>query len=175
MKGTTAGTAPTTVFREMRAEDVPAACALVEQFDVGLVDEARQVFLTDLAHPGQWPGQRYRMVAESEGALIGTMGYGRGAFPTPDVLWTDYLFVDRESRRNGVASGIYRALEHVIRATGCRKVYLDVGTVYKQPDAVAFHSRHGYRIEGILQDYWASGDDLVVMAKSLIKESDHED
>lgn len=159
----------------MRPEDVTAACALVEQFDPGLVDEAREVFRRDLAHPGQWPGERYRLVAENDGALIGTMGYGRGAFPAPDVLWTDYLFVDRAHRRRGVASGIYLALEQVIRSTGCRKVYLDVGTVHKQPDAVAFHSRHGYRIEGILQDYWAPGDDLVVMAKSLLEGTEHED
>jgi GNAT superfamily N-acetyltransferase len=155
------------LLRELGPEDVPAACRLVEQFDPMLVEEARETFHADLSNPQQWPGERYRLVAECAGQVVGTMGYGRGAFPSPGVLWTDWLVVDVRWRRRGVASRIYRTLESVMRDACCRKACLDVGTVYKQPDAVAFHCRHGYRIEGILQDYWSPGDDLVIMAKSL--------
>jgi GNAT superfamily N-acetyltransferase len=151
----------------MTPADLPGACELVRQFDRSLVEEAHQCFLDDLAHPAEWPTRRYRLVARFRGSVVGTMGYGPGAFVNPGVLWTDWLVVDEAWRRRGLASMIYQQLEVQLRNVGCRRVFLDVGTVFKQPDAIAFHSRHGYRIEGILQDYWDRGDDLVVMAKTL--------
>lgn len=159
---------PEPAIRRMTAADLPRVCQIVGEFDPALVSEARGVFLADLERDDEWPRRRCRLVAECGENVVGTMGYGVGALPSDGVMWTDWLMVSRAARRGGVATALYLALEDLLRETGCEKVYLDVGTVYKQPDAIAFHARHGYRIEGILQDYWGAGEDLVVMAKRLV-------
>ena len=156
-------------LRRMVPTDLPAAAALVECFDRTLTAEAAEVFRSDFDRADEWPEHRYRMVAEQGGNIVGTMGYGPGGIPGPGVRWTDWLIVAPDWRRRGIASLIYLELEAVLQSAGCRKVFLDVGTVYKQPDAIAFHARHGYRIEGILQDYWGPDDDLVIMAKPLLR------
>lgn len=154
-------------FRAMRVGDLAAACELVRQFDPLLVDLAEEDFRYDLEHPAEWPEIRYRLVGEDGGKILCTMGYGPGGFPSDGIRWTNYLMVDQEHRREGLGSAIYQELEVILRQINCRKVYLDVGTIFKQPDAIAFHSSHGYRIEGILYDYWDAGEDLVIMAKEL--------
>ena len=151
----------------MNVADIEAACELVRQFDPAIVDLAAEEFRNDLQHPAEWPKIRYRLVGERAGKILVTMGYGPGGIPSDGIRWTNWLMVHEEHRREGIASAIYRELEAMLRSINVRKVYLDVGAVYKQPDAIAFHTRHGYRIEGILYDYWPDGDDLVIMAKQL--------
>lgn len=155
-------------LRRMGSQDVDAALELVEKFDPVLVEEAKTCFTNDIANPHTWPLERYRLVALAADRVVGTMGYGRGPWPSPGIYWTDWLVVEPAWRRRGVASMIYRELERIMRHADCRKVYLDVGTLSEQIDALAFHLRHGYGIEGMLADYWSDGQDLVVMAKELI-------
>jgi GNAT superfamily N-acetyltransferase len=156
------------LLRPMRIDDLVGACELVRQFDPALVELAQAAFQDDLGLPVEWPERRYRLIAEHAGQIVGTMGYGPGAMPSDGIMWTNWLMISDQRRRTGVGSAIYTELESILQKVGCRKVYLDVGTVFKQPDAIAFHTRHGYRIEGILYDYWGSGDDLVIMSKELL-------
>lgn len=153
--------------RWMAERDVDAALGIVEEFDAGLVDEARHTFINDLRQRNEWPVRRSRLVALAGSDIVGTMGYGPGPLPSEGVYWTDWLMVRTDSRRLGIASRLYMKIEESLRSHGCRKVYLDVGTLWKQPAAVAFHSVHGYGIEGVLRDYWGTGEDLIVMAKEL--------
>lgn len=155
------------LLRPMRIDDLADACELVRQFDPALVALAEADFRNDLEFPAEWPEHRYRLIAEDAGQIVGTMGYGCGAMPSDGIMWTNWLMISPAHRRTGIGSAIYTKLEAILQQVGCRKVYLDVGTVFKQPDAIAFHSRHGYRIEGILYDYWGAGEDLVIMAKEL--------
>ena len=95
------------------------------------------------------------------------MGYGPGAWPAKGVYWTDWLMVHPDFRRAGVGSALSLALEQQIRMLKGRLICLDVGSVWKQADAVAFHVRHGYEVKGIVPDYWGDSDDLVIMSKRL--------
>lgn len=157
--------------RQMRRDDIEAAIEVVAEFDPHLNDEARSLFTQDLEQHNEWPESRLRLVAvDTSDRVVGTMGYGVGPLPTQSVRWTDWLMVSRSARRTGVGRALYAEIERNLVAIGCQRVYLDVGTVWKQPDAIAFHESCGYSIVATLTDYWAPTDDLVIMMKTLREE-----
>lgn len=81
------------------------------------------------------------LVAEHDERLVGAVAIGwdgvRG--------WVYHLAVDPAARRRGIGSALMRAAEERLRARGCPKINLQVGT--DNQAVVRFYERLGYAIE----------------------------
>lgn len=151
-------------IRQFTKADMPAVLLLVAQIASGedLSESAGQQFANELDEPN-YEGARF--VAALGDRVIGTMGCAAGLIPSKHVLWADWLIVDSEYRRYGVASLLYVEIEKYALEHGKS---LDIGNIDRERAAYRFHLRNGFQIVGQLPDYWGDFEHLNIMAKSLI-------
>ncbi|MBS9432657.1 GNAT family N-acetyltransferase [Photorhabdus hainanensis] len=155
------------LIRRFNISDMEAILKLIAQ--IGSEDDLTQPasiqFIRELENPHQ---EEIRFVATEGEVVIGTMGCSLGAIPSKYVLWADWLVVDQNYRRYGVASLLYREIEAF--ALSLRKKYLclDIGNIDKERAAYLFHLRNGFQIVGQIPDYWGKSEHLNIMAKYLI-------
>jgi ribosomal protein S18 acetylase RimI-like enzyme len=62
--------------------------------------------------------------------------------------WVNYLAVDPESRRHGLARSMMAAVEERLRRLGCAKINLQIRTDNR--DAIAFYQRIGFGEDAVL-------------------------
>ena len=117
--------------------------------------------LTDTAHEG------IRFVAIVDGVVVGTMGCALGPIPSKQVLWADWLIVDSNYRRDGIASLLYSKIENYAFERGKRYLCLDIGNIDRERAAYQFHLANGFQIVGQLPDYWGDCEHLNIMAQFL--------
>ncbi|MEX3016974.1 GNAT family N-acetyltransferase [Gymnodinialimonas hymeniacidonis] len=85
-----------------------------------------------------------------------------------DAVWNmKALAVSPALHRSGVGQGLVRATEDAVREMGGRLLVVDTSSDVAQIPAVAFYQSVGYRIEGVVRDFWAEGEDRISLAKRL--------
>lgn len=157
---------PKIYVRKMTCSDIEAILELILQFEAGstLVDDAKVQLRQELNSASK---KSVRFVACVGGKIVGTMGGGDGAFPSRRAFWADWLVVDIEFRRMGVASLLYKTLETYVRGHGVEYICLDVGNIDSERAAYLFHCRNGFHMFGQLPDYWSDFEHLSLMVKRL--------
>ena len=153
-------------IRHFNESDMPALLNLVAQITSleDLTKSARIQFsseLTSTDHEG------VRFVAIVDGIVVGTMGCTLGPIPSTQALWADWLIVDENYRRHGIASMLYLKIEKYALECGKRYLCLDIGNIDKERAAYQFHLGNGFQIVAQLPDYWGDYEHLNIMAKSL--------
>ncbi|MNC27112.1 Acetyltransferase (GNAT) family protein [compost metagenome] len=153
-------------IRPFNEFDMPAILNLVAQIASleDLTRSARIQFtseLTDTTHEG------IRFVAIVDGLVVGTMGCALGPIPSRQALWADWLIVDSDYRRDGIASLLYSKIESYAFERGKRYLCLDIGNIDKERAAYKFHLSNGFQVVGQLPDYWGDCEHLNIMAKFL--------
>lgn len=155
-----------TQIRRLTAADMKKVLTLVSQISpaTDLVESARSQFQLELDQPHP---DAIRLVAVVDHVVVGTLGCGAGPFPSRRVLWMDWLVVDRDYRRCGIASLLYEEIE--THAVGLRKNHLclDLGNIDKERAAYEFHHGNGFQVVGIIPDYWSEYEHLNIMVKRL--------
>ncbi len=68
-------------------------------------------------------------------------------------------------RGKGVARALLREAESLVRSRGARLMVLQVGTV--NVPAMNLYVHHGFRIEGMIGDYYGPGRDAFFMSREL--------
>jgi ribosomal-protein-alanine N-acetyltransferase len=107
------------------------------------------------------------IVAEAPGA--GVAGFILADADPPDG-YIITLDVALGSRRLGLGSILYTAIEQKLLASGVRQIELETAT--DNTAGVAFWTRHGYRSDGILRDYYLDRVDAFHMRKTLATATD---
>lgn len=102
------------------------------------------------------------IVAEATGA--GVPGFILADADPPDG-YIITLDVALGSRRLGLGSILYTAIEQNLLAGGVRHIELETAT--DNTAGVAFWTRHGYRSDGVLRGYYLDRVDAFHMRKSL--------
>ncbi|MEJ8867554.1 GNAT family N-acetyltransferase [Pseudomonas jessenii] len=153
-------------IRPFNESDIPEMLNLVDQI-VSLEDLTKSACiqfaseLTDTTHEG------IRFVAIADGIVVGTMGCALGPIPSKQALWADWLIVDSDYRRDGIASLLYSKIESYAFECGKRYLCLDIGNIDKERAAYQFHLSNGFQVVGQLPDYWGDCEHLNIMAKFL--------
>ncbi|MCW8276873.1 GNAT family N-acetyltransferase [Pseudomonas sp. PCH199] len=153
-------------IRHFNESDIPALLDLVAQIasSEDLTESAHIQFSNELAnhdHEGS------RFVATVDGIIVGTLGCAPGPIPSTQALWADWLIVDRDYRRYGIATLLYSLIEKYALERGKRYLCLDIGNIDQERAAYLFHLRNGFQIVGQLPDYWGDHEHLNIMAKYL--------
>lgn len=103
----------------------------------------------------------YPLVFENNKKIVGTM-----------ILFYDGLnakilsiAVHPSSRRLGIGKRLIQEAENIARNLGVQKVTLEVST--KNAVAINLYTSFGYRFEGVIENYYAWGDDAYFMSKNF--------
>jgi ribosomal-protein-alanine N-acetyltransferase len=101
------------------------------------------------------------LVAESDGAVVGYAAIAVAG----DVADLTRIVVAASQRRVGVASALLASLHDAAAQAGAERMILEVAE--SNLDARAFYAAHGYAELSRRRDYYASGDDALVLGRAL--------
>ncbi len=150
------------MVRALTPEDIEAAAAIVAQHRPSDAGYARAAFTREVAGEGR----SRHFVAEEQGRVVGVSGWMQEGPQAHDTYWLGWTYVAEEARRRGVGSALLAHVLAEVRARGGRKLYLDTGA-HGYEAAVAFYLRHGFQEEARLPDYYAEGEDALLLARRV--------
>jgi predicted N-acetyltransferase YhbS len=149
----------------MLAADKPAVMDILihtPEFKTHEVPVAEEVIDAYLKDPGS-SGYTI-LVAEDGDKVTGYICYG----PTPCTVGTwDFYWeaVRHELKGKGIGSALSRAAEEAVRQAGGRLIMIETSSIPLYENTRRFHLRRGYRIVATIPDFYAPGDDKVIMAR----------
>jgi D-alanine-D-alanine ligase len=152
---------------EVRPEDREAVRAILESTGFFYPEEigvAVELVEERLAR-GESSGYHFDF-AEVEGAVAGYTCFGpiactRASF---DLYW---IGVHQARRRAGLGRQLLSRAEEQIRRLGGQRVYVETSSRALYEPTRRFYLACGYRIEAILEDFYAPGDGKVIFLKKL--------
>jgi GNAT superfamily N-acetyltransferase len=74
--------------------------------------------------------------------------------------WGWLLVMDKGLRHRGVGSWFFRDTVKKLRRMGFRKLYAECSA--KDKDAIDWHLKVGYRMQGVLHDWFGRGHDAII-------------
>lgn len=113
------------------------------------------------------PAGGYHFVfADRTGQTCGYACYGpiAGTAASFDLYW---IAVEASCRGGGLGKMLLAEAERLIRAAGGRRVYAETSNREQYTPTRAFYEHCGYRLEAILADFYAPGDDKAIYVKVL--------
>lgn len=108
----------------------------------------------------------YTLVAEDDSAIAGYISYG----PTPltegawDLYW---LTVAQGKQRQGIGSALIKAAEGEIRKAKGRLALIETSSTAAYEKTRRFHIGCGYKVVARIPDFYAPGDDKMILQKRL--------
>jgi len=129
--------------------------------DVAVAEEVIDSYLHDIKGSGY-----HALVAESDATVVGYICYG----PTPltDGTWDMYWqAVAREKRGQGIGGALMKSAEMAIRQAQGRLAIIETSATPAYENTVRFHLGQGYEIIARIPDFYAPGDDKLILQKRL--------
>ncbi len=152
---------------EVTPADREAVRAIVEStgfFNPGEVAVAVELVDERLA---KGPASGYHFVfAERERRVGGYACYGHiaGTAASFDLYW---IAVDASCRRGGLGKRLLTEAERLIGEAGGKRIYVETSTRDQYHPTRAFYERCEYRLEVVLQDFYAPGDGKAIYVKAI--------
>ena len=153
--------------RPLTYEDKPSTVKILcntpefKPSEVAVAEEVIDSYLKDPCGSGY-----HILVAENESTVAGYICYG----PTPltegtwDLYW---MAVAQEKRGQGIGSMLMECAEReIIKAKG-RLVIIETSSTPAYETTRRFHIGHGYEIVARISDFYAPGDNKLILLKPL--------
>ncbi len=108
----------------------------------------------------------YFIMAEHYGRLVGYACYGpiAGSANSFDLYW---IAVHPDFQRRGMGRRLVKETERLIHKAGGRRVYVDTSQRAEYTSTRIFYETCGYRLEAMLEDFYAPGDGKAIYCKVL--------
>jgi ribosomal protein S18 acetylase RimI-like enzyme len=106
------------------------------------------------------------LVAEDNSAVVGYICYG----PTPltegawDIYW---IAVSAEKQGRGIGGALMAHAEDKIRGAQGRLILIETSSKPEYEKTRRFHLSHAYEVVGRIPDFYAPGDDKLILQKRL--------
>jgi ribosomal protein S18 acetylase RimI-like enzyme len=151
----------------MSREDRPRVTEILrgtpefKPFEVAVAEELIDSYLDDPYGSGY-----YVLVAEVDSTVEGYICYG----PTPltDGTWDIYwVAVARKSQDQGIGSALMKSAEEEIAKSKGRLSIIETSSTPAYEKTRNFHVSHGYQIVARIPDFYAPGDDKLILQKRL--------
>ena len=126
-----------------------------------VAEELIDSYLHDPVHSGY-----HILVAEADSTTVGYVCYG----PTPltegtwDVYW---LVVAQERQGQGIGTALMKSAEKEMGKAKGRLVIIETSSAPGYEKARRFYINHGYEIVARIADFYAPGDDKLILRKRL--------
>lgn len=152
---------------EVRPEDREHVRRIVAS--TGFFNPAEVEVAVELVHERltRGPASGYHFVfVENDGRVLGYACYGHiaGTAASYDLYW---IAVDHATHRRGLGQRLMAEAERLIHEAGGRRVYIETSDRAQYAPTRRFYERAGYRVEAILKDFYAPGDDKAIYVKVL--------
>jgi acetoin utilization deacetylase AcuC-like enzyme/GNAT superfamily N-acetyltransferase len=152
---------------ELQSDDPGRIRHLVEitgffsEEEVDVAEELAQERLARAAASGY-----HFVMAEQYGRLVGYSCYGQisctlGSY---DLYW---IAVHPDIQGKGLGQRLLQETEHLIRDAGGNRIYVDTSQRLQYASTRAFYENAGYRLDAVLTEFYAPGDNKVIYCKSL--------
>jgi ribosomal protein S18 acetylase RimI-like enzyme len=155
------------MIRPTRASDSPALLALTAAtgvFKPHEIDALNEV-LADY-HAANHKEGHVSVTFEEEGRILGYAYYAPAAMT--DRSWYLYwIAVVKDVHRRGLGGQLLRHAEDEIRRKNGRVLFIETSSLPHYEPTRRFYLRQAYEVTGVLKDYYADGDDMVVFRKHL--------
>jgi ribosomal protein S18 acetylase RimI-like enzyme len=104
--------------------------------------------------------------SERDGRVVGFAYYAPSAMSERGwYLW--WIAVDPTVHARGLGSELLRHVEGEVRASDGRLLLIETSSLPRYEPTRRFYLKHGYETAGVLRDFYADRDDMVVFAKRL--------
>jgi ribosomal protein S18 acetylase RimI-like enzyme len=129
--------------------------------EVAIAEEVIEGYLKDSVGSGY-----HILVAEVDSTVTGYICYG----PTPltegtwDIYWEA---VARERQGQGIGSALMESAENEIVVAEGRMAIIETSSTPAYEKTRHFHLSHGYKIVARIPDFYAPGDDKLILQKRL--------
>lgn len=155
------------MIRPATPADTPALLALTagtgvfKPFEVEVLRE-----VLDEYHSGAAGPDHAAVILVQQGRPAGY------AYYAPDVM-TDrswYLYwiaVAREGQGRGAGTLLMGHVEQDVRSRGGRVLFIETSSMPHSEPTRRFYHKLGYHVTGVLRDFYADGDDMVVFRKRV--------
>lgn len=152
-------------IRVMTKDDKPGIMQILDstpEFKPAEVVVAEEVIDSYLGDP-RCSGY-YILVAELDSVIAGYICYG----PTPltEGTWDMYWeAVAREKRGQGIGGALMEAAEVEIKKAQGRLIIIETSSTPEYQKTIRFHLGNGYEIIARIPDFYAPGDDELILQK----------
>ncbi len=156
-----------TNIRAMTQEDKPSLMQILRstpEFKPAEVVVAEEVIDSYLCDPEG--SEYYTLVAEDGSTIAGYICFG----PTPltegtwDIYWIAVAF---DKRSQGIGGVLLETAEKNIRDAEGRLAIIETSSTPEYTNTVRFYRRHNYETIARLPDFYAPGDDKLILQKRL--------
>jgi ribosomal protein S18 acetylase RimI-like enzyme len=104
---------------------------------------------------------------EQKGEILGYAYYAPAAMT--DRTWYLYwIAVSKATQAKGIGGKLLRHAEDEIRGLKGRVLFIETSSLPNYDLTRKFYLKHDYEVTGVLKDYYADGDDMVVFHKKLV-------
>ena len=157
----------TVKIRPMRLKDKPALMKILKDTpefkpsEVVVAEEVIDSYLRDPEGSGY-----YTLVAEVASSVVGYISYG----PTPltDGTWDMYwMAVLAEKQGRGIGGVLMTHAEDKIREAQGRLILIETSSQPEYEKTRRFHLGNGYEVIACIPDFYAPGDDKLILQKRL--------
>lgn len=152
-------------IRHVTAEDKPDLMRVLRntpEFTSAEVDLAEEViddYLEDSVASGF-----FILIADLEPGIGGYVVYG--TVPITDNVWELYWFaVDGNIRGQGIGRKLWEAAENNMWEAGARLLVLETSSKSEYDRTNLFYERAGYKVVGLIKDFYMIGDDQITYEK----------
>lgn len=144
------------IIRLHDSDDYRAARQTFEhyEFDGPIADSAFFV-LVDRAEPDQEPRP------------LGVSGYWAGDYEARGIYWLDWTYVNPFVQGRGYGSALLGCVIETLEELEARKLFVATSSLPKYESALAFYRRHDFEREGTLVDYYAPGEDQIILGRPI--------
>jgi ribosomal protein S18 acetylase RimI-like enzyme len=154
-------------IRFMSSEDKPRVIKILrgtpefKPFEVAVAEELIDSYLDDPSGSGY-----HILVAEVDSTVAGYICYG--LTPLTEGTWDIYwIAVAREKQGQGIGSALMQSAEkEIVKAKG-RLAIIETSSTPAYEKTRHFHLSHGYEIVARIPDFYAPGDDRLILQKRL--------
>ena len=158
------------LIRPMAASDLDEVVRCVRLHDSDDARHARKDLEQYLATASTSAPKNARFfVAEddTERRVVGVCGWQADRGEGEGICWLGWFYVNPYFQRRAVGRALFERVAADLRSVGVRKLYVDTSTLPKYAPAVAFYQAHGFEQEGRLRDFYAPGEDMLILGMHL--------
>ena len=155
------------MIRPVAPADTPTLLSLTEATGVFKKHEIQALQeVLDEYHASNRGFGHVAVVDERDGRIVGYAYYAPASMT--DRSWYLYwIAVTKQIQAKGVGSGLLSHAEDDIRKKNGRVLFIETSSLPHYDPTRRFYLKHGYEVTGVLRDYYADGDDMVVFRKRL--------
>lgn len=156
-------------IRQMSAADLDEVLRLIRLHDSDDYKAAKQSFRhTRFDEPLDAIGH-FVLIDPEERRPVAVCGYYIDDLEAQGVYWLGWTYVNPFFRGRGYGGVLMEFVLQSLQSMGARKCFLSTSSLPKYETAVGFYKRYGFAIEGRLIDFYAPGEDQLIMGVNLAR------